>query len=284
MSVRSVAILESVLLLTAISTFAASRSDLTRITVLASETRAMPLQDNGVPNNCDQVTFDAYCRAGRKTPLLNTLLVQIGQEPPFRISCSTESQSSPCVPLPKDASFEARREKKGITVYYVDDRGKERKQLYTLVNGGGAAPPAPTNPLVPAQNQNAAAPKATQPTADVSANVKANANANGNRDRYASAAAPVVQNSAQPASAPGPGWVKATDSQKVRCTFNSTPSGAEITVDGRYAGNTPSQIGLSAGAHVVVLSMAGFAPWKREVTVASDSVISVTATLQKVEP
>jgi len=32
----------------------------------------------------------------------------------------------------------------------------------------------------------------------------------------------------------------------------------------RYVGNTPTEIGLSPGTHVVVLSMPGFADWKRE--------------------
>ena len=66
--------------------------------------------------------------------------------------------------------------------------------------------------------------------------------------------------------------------------FRSTPSGADITVDGRYVGNTPSEIGLSTGAHVVVLSMSGFAQWKRELTVEADSVVNVTASLQKTQP
>jgi PEGA domain len=70
----------------------------------------------------------------------------------------------------------------------------------------------------------------------------------------------------------------------VKCNFSSTPAGAEITVDWRYVGNTPSEIGLSSGTHVVVISMPGFAEWKRELTVASDSAVNVTATLQKAQP
>ena len=64
----------------------------------------------------------------------------------------------------------------------------------------------------------------------------------------------------------------AVPAEKVKCSFTSTPPGAEITVDGSYVGNTPSEIGLSTGTHVVVISMVGFAEWKRELTVASDSV------------
>jgi hypothetical protein len=70
---------------------------------------------------------------------------------------------------------------------------------------------------------------------------------------------------------------------KVKCAFTSTPPGAEISVDWRYVGNTPSEIGLSAGTHIVVISMPGFAEWKRELTVGSDSQLSVAATLEKAQ-
>jgi hypothetical protein len=69
--------------------------------------------------------------------------------------------------------------------------------------------------------------------------------------------------------------------EKVRCNFSSTPAGADITVDGKYLGNTPSEIPLTTGTHVVILSMPGFAEWKRELTVEPDSVVNVTASLEK---
>ena len=61
--------------------------------------------------------------------------MQEGDEPPFRIRCTAESKYSRCVPLPKGVTFDARREKHGIVVYYVDDKGKARSQLYTLAAG-----------------------------------------------------------------------------------------------------------------------------------------------------
>jgi len=72
--------------------------------------------------------------------------------------------------------------------------------------------------------------------------------------------------------------------EKVKCNFTSTPSGAEITVDGKYVGSTPSEIPLTTGTHVVVLSMPGFAEWKRELTVEAGSVVNVTASLPKTQP
>lgn len=67
----------------------------------------------------------------------------------------------------------------------------------------------------------------------------------------------------------------------IKCTFTSTPSGAEITLDGRYAGNTPSSVGVTMGSHVVVISMPGYVNWKRELAITYGSDLNVTATLQK---
>src|SRR5208282_1868981 len=79
------------------------------------------------------------------------LLVQEGDNPPFRITCTIESRYSRCTPLTKGATFEARREKKGITVYFVDDKGKARSQLYKLVDTGGKAGPTAAPVTVAAQ-------------------------------------------------------------------------------------------------------------------------------------
>ncbi len=152
MSMSRIAALLAGLLLVAMFANAASRNTI-RITVLDSETRSLGLNDNGVPDNCDQLTFDAYCRSSRTAPLMNTLVVQEGNNPPFRISCRAESKMSKCEPLPKGETFDARREKKGVTVYYLDDKGKLRSQLYTLVAGdakGKAASPAAAEAAVPA--------------------------------------------------------------------------------------------------------------------------------------
>jgi len=262
MSMRRMAALQAGLLLVAMFANAASRKNTMRITVLDSETRSLSMDDNGVPTNCDQLTFDAYCRSTRTAPLVNTLLVQEGDEPPFRISCTIESRYSRCTPLPKGATFEARREKRGITVYYVDDKGKVRSQLYTLVAGG-----AKGNPAAPAATRaTAAAPASVAPA------TKAPAENTG--------PAPAENAGQAPAAAVAASSVRET----VKCSFSSTPSGAEVTLDGRYVGSTPSVLGLTVGTHVVVISMPGFAQWKRELTVASGSDVNVTASLQKTQP
>jgi hypothetical protein len=67
----------------------------------------------------------------------------------------------------------------------------------------------------------------------------------------------------------------------VKCSFQSTPPGAEITIDGRFVGSTPSVVGVSAGAHVVLVTLPGFAQWKRDLTVAAESELTVNAILEK---
>jgi PEGA domain-containing protein len=272
MSMRRIAGLQAGLLLLAMLANAASLKNTMRITVLDSVTRAMPLDNNGVPINCDGITFDAYCRSTTNVPLVSTLLVQEGDHPPFRISCKIESRFSRCTPLPKGATFDARKEKKGITVYFEDDKGKARRQLYTLVTGDEKATPAATAAVVATRVPSAAGNALPAPAASAS---------------VPHAAAPMQS---APAPAPAPPAVAARQispesaSAKVKCNFSSTPAGAEITVDWRYVGNTPSEIGLSPGTHVVVISMAGFTEWKRELTVGADSAVNVSANLQKTQP
>ena len=252
MSMRRMAVAQAFLLLVATCANAAVKNNI-RITVLDSVTRALPPDNNGVPQNCEQLTFDAYCRSTTNVPLVSTLLVQEGNEPPFRISCTIASRYSRCVPLPKGESFDARREKHGITVFYVDDKGKERKQLYTLVaSNRNESRPAPVAAV------------ATQPAP-------------------APHSAPAAQSSSAPAQPPAAalGGLPQKAEEKVKCNFTSTPSGAEITLDGKYVGNTPSEIAVNTGPHVVVFTMSGFTQWNRELTVLSGSELTVSAILPK---
>ncbi len=206
--------------------------------------------------------------------MMSTLLVQEGDKPPFRITCKIESRYSRCQPLPKGETFEAKRDKHGITVYYIDDKGKARSQLYTLVDSGGKAAPPATVATVAAQAVQPAAPQQNSPAVAPTQSSSA----------IVSAPPAGVPTRSSPAAVPPGVSAQSGTSQKVKCNFNSTPPGAEITVDWRYVGNTPSEIGLGTGTHVVVITMPGFAEWKRELTVAPDSAVNVTATLQKAQP
>ena len=67
----------------------------------------------------------------------------------------------------------------------------------------------------------------------------------------------------------------------VKCSFTSDPAGAEIAIDGRYVGSTPSDLSLTVGKHDVVISLSGFAQWKRELVVSQESQLTIHAVLEK---
>ena len=66
-------------------------------------------------------------------------------------------------------------------------------------------------------------------------------------------------------------------------TFRSEPDGADITIDGKFVGTTPSSLQLTAGEHSITIEKAHFSPWKRTMTIAAGSSANVSATLDKVQ-
>jgi PEGA domain-containing protein len=61
----------------------------------------------------------------------------------------------------------------------------------------------------------------------------------------------------------------------------STPDGADITVDEKYVGSTPSTLKLTAGDHKVKLEKPGFKAWERTLTVAAGVTAMLNPTLDK---
>jgi hypothetical protein len=86
------------------------------------------------------------------------------------------------------------------------------------------------------------------------------------------AAAPAV-------SAPADRLSASTDGSTV--VIKSDPDGSEITVDGKFVGNTPSTVQLSPGDHEVVVSRLGFKAWQRSVAINSGSIVNLIANLEK---
>lgn len=83
-----------------------------------------------------------------------------------------------------------------------------------------------------------------------------------------SAEAAALAKSAAPAAQVMP--VAATSATKI--SVNSTPTGADIEVDGSFVGNTPSTIDVPAGDHVVTISKSGFKPWERKLKTGGGNV------------
>ena len=61
----------------------------------------------------------------------------------------------------------------------------------------------------------------------------------------------------------------------------STPDGADITVDEKYMGSTPSTLKLAPGDHKIKLEKSGFKPWERTLTVGAGTTSTVSPTLEK---
>lgn len=76
--------------------------------------------------------------------------------------------------------------------------------------------------------------------------------------------------------APAPGATIATASCSLAVT--STPPGADIEIDGSFAGNTPSTLTLAPGAHDVTIKKAGFVDWTRKLNITGGTV-NLEATL-----
>ena len=62
--------------------------------------------------------------------------------------------------------------------------------------------------------------------------------------------------------------------------ITSNPSGAEISVDGNFVGDTPSELAVAAGVHTISISKRGYKPWERTLTVSSGKV-TVAAELEQ---
>jgi PEGA domain-containing protein/uncharacterized protein DUF2846 len=69
--------------------------------------------------------------------------------------------------------------------------------------------------------------------------------------------------------------------QPASVIVKSTPPGADINVDGKFMGNTPSTIQLTPGEHYVSVEKEGLRPWQRTMTVSAGGNITIDATLEK---
>ena len=65
--------------------------------------------------------------------------------------------------------------------------------------------------------------------------------------------------------------------------IESTPSGADIEVDGSFVGNTPSDLQVSEGDHTVVVKKSGFKNWERRLKSSAGSSVHIGAELEKAD-
>jgi hypothetical protein len=92
----------------------------------------------------------------------------------------------------------------------------------------------------------------------------------------------------QPAAPPGTPAQSVASSpdgnagNSAKLQLESSPSGADIEVDGSFVGNTPSDVQVAEGDHAVLVKKAGFKDWERKLRVSGGSSVHLNAELEKV--
>jgi PEGA domain len=238
----------------------AQEYDLT-VKVTKSETAPIAI-DNPNAGACDQASYSAYCRHAAVEFVQTRMLVESGDKV-FNISCVAQDRWSNCVPLEVGDTAKGHLDKRGLSLLYTGSDGKAHKQLYQVLYSGATLHPS------------AAGIKETAGSAPQAAGAASAAPESGASVYAANAGAVTERPRKEEPSATNALVVTGT----ARCSFSSQPSGAEILLDGKYVGNTPSALGLAPGPHRVQISLAGFRPWKRQLEVVPGSEISVAADL-----
>jgi hypothetical protein len=63
--------------------------------------------------------------------------------------------------------------------------------------------------------------------------------------------------------------------------IKSVPDGADITVDGKFVGSTPSTVRLQPGDHKISIQKSGFKPWERTMSVSPGANVTINPTLEQ---
>lgn len=93
----------------------------------------------------------------------------------------------------------------------------------------------------------------------------------------ATTAAPPQPTTQPPAPAP------VASEELATVVIRSVPDGADVTIDGKYVGSTPSTVRLAPGDHTIAIEKSGFKAWQRTMAVSPGGIATVDATLEKKE-
>src|SRR5262249_33348956 len=80
---------------------------------------------------------------------------------------------------------------------------------------------------------------------------------------------------------PAPASAAALTAEPSTVAIKSTPDGADITIDGKFIGNTPSTVKLAPGDHTILIEKSGFKTWQRKITVSPGGNVNLDTTLEK---
>ncbi len=120
-------------------------------------------------------------------------------------------------------------------------------------------------------------PKGTEVTAYINGDIPLDPVRFQPKEVKAAAADPTM---AQPSAAPAIS-ANGVDPALSSVDVKSTPDGADITVDDKYMGSTPSTLKLAPGDHKIKLEKSGFKAWERTLAVGAGGTANVNATLHK---
>ena len=59
---------------------------------------------------------------------------------------------------------------------------------------------------------------------------------------------------------------------QVSLAIDSTPTGADVEIDGAFVGNTPSTVSVPPGSHKIAVKKKGFADWTKTLNVSGGSI------------
>jgi hypothetical protein len=97
--------------------------------------------------------------------------------------------------------------------------------------------------------------------------------------KFQQAASPAQQAQTNPSSVVPSSVSQAQAGNDAQLEVTSTPSGADVELDGNFVGNSPSSIGVSAGDHSISVKKSGYNLWERKVKVSSGKV-NISAELE----
>lgn len=86
-----------------------------------------------------------------------------------------------------------------------------------------------------------------------------------------------AQTNPQPSGAPANSASQTSNDAQLEAT--STPTGADVELDGSFVGNTPSNIGVSPGDHTITMKKNGYKIWEKKIKVSSGKV-NISADLE----
>ena len=82
-------------------------------------------------------------------------------------------------------------------------------------------------------------------------------------------------------AAPPPVAAPAKSAELATVVLKSDPTGADVSVDGKFVGNTPSTIQVPPGDHMFLIERSGYSTWQRTVTVTPGGIVTLNGTLDK---